>query len=90
MQAVNTDRTLVPQKSTSKYIFIILIFSALIAALLLYLSSVYKTFLPASLPKGTVVISQSTLEEKYGSAHEPCRLDSSRWHGGCPLENCGW
>jgi hypothetical protein len=47
----------------------ILLFVFILIGLLgigLYANNVFKAFLPASLPQGVTVISQSNLEEKYG------------------------
>jgi len=65
MEAVKTNRTSVPQNSSNKYISIAIILSVLLVVAL-YINNVSKAFQAASLPKGTVVISQGTLEEKYG------------------------
>jgi hypothetical protein len=65
MEAVKTNSTSVPQNSSNKYISIAIILSVLLVVAL-YINNVSKAFQAASLPKGTVVISQGTLEEKYG------------------------
>ena len=65
MEAFKTNRTSVPQNSYNKYISIAIILSVLLVVAL-YINNVSKAFQAASLPKGTVVISQGTLEEKYG------------------------
>ena len=65
MQAVNTDRPVVSAKSTNKFIYIAFILAILLVGAI-YVNNVYRAFQPASLPEGTVTISQSVLEEKYG------------------------
>jgi len=65
MQAVKSRRPTMPVKSIN-----ISVSSAIILAVLIivaiYLNNAYKVSQPASLPEGTVTISQSVLEEKYG------------------------
>ncbi len=65
MQAANAKRSILPTNLKNKYIFtaIILVFLLIIT---LYVNNAKKALQPAALPQGTVVISQSTLEEKYG------------------------
>jgi len=65
MQAVQADRPTSPAQSTTKFISIAIILVVLLVAGI-YINNVYKALRPASLPQGTVTISQSTLEEKYG------------------------
>jgi len=65
MQAVKADRTSVPPNSISKFISIAIILTILIVVAL-YINNAFRAFQAASLPQGTVVISQGILEEKYG------------------------
>lgn len=65
MQAVKTDRPAAPTKSSNKYIYIGFILVILLGVAI-YVNNAYRAFQPASLPEGTVSISQSVLEEKYG------------------------
>ena len=65
MQAVNANRTPLSQKSTNRIISIGIILSILII-MAIYINNASRAFHAASLPNGIVVISQSTLEEKYG------------------------
>jgi hypothetical protein len=65
MEAVKANHARVPQKSTSKFISIGIILSILIIVAL-YITGFYNSLQTPSLPKGTIVISQGTLEEKYG------------------------
>jgi hypothetical protein len=65
MEAVKENRTPVPQNSTNKYIFFGIFISFLII-LALYINNFSRAVQGASLPQGTVVISQGTLAEKYG------------------------
>ena len=65
MEAVKANRTPVLQNSTSKYISIGIILTILLVVAI-YINNVSRAFQAASLPKGTAVISQGTLEEKYG------------------------
>ena len=65
MQAVKANRTPVTQKSTSRYIAIVVLLSVMII-IAFYANNLSKVFQATSLPKGTVVISQGALEEKYG------------------------
>jgi hypothetical protein len=65
MQAVKPNRTLLSRNSTNKLISIVIILFILIA-ISLYAVNLSRAFEGASLTKGAVVISQNTLEEKYG------------------------
>ena len=65
MEAVKANPTQVPQKSTSRLISIVIILS-FIFVVALYINNASKAFQAVPLPKGTVVISRDTLEEKYG------------------------
>ena len=89
MEAVKANRTPVPQNSTNKYISIGIILTILLVVAI-YINNVSKAFQAASLPKGTAVISQGTLEEKYGLQRKSRRFNCRRWYGGCSPENCGW
>jgi hypothetical protein len=65
MQAVKTDHPVAPAKSTNQFIYIAFILVILLA-IGIYVNNAYQAFQPASLPKGTITISQSVLEEKFG------------------------
>ena len=65
MHAVNTDHPMAQQNPAKKFIFIV-IFLVIMLVVAIYINNAYKVFQPASLPQGTVIISKSTLEEKYG------------------------
>jgi hypothetical protein len=65
MQVIKANHTLVPQKSASKFLYIVIILSIFVVAAI-YVNNASKAFQAASLPKGTAEISQGTLEEKYG------------------------
>ncbi len=65
MEAIKANPTPGAQKSTSIYISVGIILSILLVTAI-YINNVSKAFQAASLPKGTVVISQVALEEKYG------------------------
>ena len=65
MEAVKANRTPVQHNSTNIYISIGIIL-AILLVVAIYISNVSSAFQAASLPKGTAVISQGTLEEKYG------------------------
>jgi hypothetical protein len=65
MEAVKANRTPVQHNSTNIYISIGIILSILVVVAI-YINNVSRAFQAASLPKGTAVISQGTLEEKYG------------------------
>jgi len=65
MQVVKTNRTPVPQNSTIRLISIVIILSIMIFVAL-NIGNLSRPSQVASLPKGTVAISQGALEEKYG------------------------
>ena len=65
MQAVKTNHTPIPQKLAGKLLYIVIILSIFVVAAI-YVNNASRAFQAASLPKGTVEISQGTLEEKYG------------------------
>lgn len=65
MQAVKARPTSVFQKPTSRLISIGIILSILLVVAI-YINNASRAFQTSALPKGTVVISQKTLEEKYG------------------------
>jgi len=65
MQAVKTDHPTEPVKSSNKYIYIGFVL-AILLIVAIYVNNAYRAFQSASLPEGTVTISQSVLEEKYG------------------------
>ena len=65
MQAVKTDLPAAPAKSTNKYIYIAFILVILLVVAI-YVNNAYRASQPATLPEGTVTISQGVLEEKYG------------------------
>jgi hypothetical protein len=65
MQAVKTDRPAVPANSTNKFISVAIILVILLVVAI-YVNNAYQALKPASLPKGTVTLSQSAFEEKYG------------------------
>ncbi len=65
MQAVKTDHPAEPVKSSNIYIYIGFVL-AILLIVAIYVNNAYRAFQPASLPEGTVTISQSVLEEKYG------------------------
>jgi len=65
MQAIPSDRPAARSNSIKKYISVALI---LVILLLVapFVNKAYKALQPTSLPQGTVTISQSVLEQKYG------------------------
>jgi len=65
MQAVKNDHLESPAKSSNKFIFIGFVF-VIILIVAIFARNIYMAFQPPSLPQGTVTISQSILEEKYG------------------------
>jgi hypothetical protein len=65
MQAVKADRSVRPAQSTTKFISIAIILVILLVVAI-YVNNAYQALKPASLPKGTVTLSQSAFEEKYG------------------------
>jgi hypothetical protein len=65
MQAVKPNRKIVPRKSFNILLSIVIILTIIIV-ISLYISNLSKAFKVTSLPKGTAVISQTTLEDKYG------------------------
>ena len=65
MQAVKTNRPASSVNSTNKIFYIIIILVSLLVVAI-YVNNAKKALQPAALPQDTVVISQSTLEEKYG------------------------
>jgi hypothetical protein len=65
MQAVKTDRPVARSNSTKKFISVALILVILLVVAL-SVNKAYKALQPAALPQGTVTISQSLLEQKYG------------------------
>ena len=65
MQAVKADHSARPAEPTTKFISIAIILVILLVVAI-YVNNAYKALQPASLPQGTVTISQSELEEKYG------------------------
>jgi hypothetical protein len=64
MQAVNTDRPVV-RPHPYRYISLAIILAVLLAVGM-YAKNAYQVSQPATLPHGTITISQSTLEAKYG------------------------
>ena len=65
MQAVKSDQPALASASASKYIYIAIIFITLLVVAI-YVNNAYQALKPASLPQGTVTLSQSAFEEKYG------------------------
>ena len=65
MQAVKNDRLVSPAKSTNKIITIGLVFIVILIISILSINA-YMASNTSALPKGTVIVSQSMLEEKYG------------------------
>jgi hypothetical protein len=65
MQAAKIDRPMATAKSSNKYIYFAFILVILLV-IALYINNVYRALQPASLPQGTVTLSQSALEEQYG------------------------
>jgi len=66
MQAIKTNRSIhVPHPRSYRFLFFSLLVVVL-AASGIYLFNAIRTYQASFLPKGTVVITQSILEEKYG------------------------
>jgi len=65
MQAAKANRSAPSVNSTNKIFYIIIILVSLLVVAI-YVNNANKALQPAALPQDTVVISQSTLEEKYG------------------------
>jgi hypothetical protein len=66
MQAAKTTGSVSQRdSSTFKFISALLVFMVLLS-LALYINNIYRAFQTPSLPQDTVMIPQSTLEEKYG------------------------
>jgi len=65
MQAVKIDHPMATAKSTNKFIYFAFILVILLV-IAIYVNNAYRALQPASLPQGTVTISQSVLEEQYG------------------------
>ena len=65
MHAVKVDHSTTPMKSSNKFIYIAGIFVILLVVAI-YINNAYQALQPAALPKGTVTLSQSAFEEKYG------------------------
>jgi hypothetical protein len=65
MQAITSDRPMARSNSTKKFISVALILVILLVVAL-FVNKAYQASQPASLPQGTVTISQSVLEAQYG------------------------
>jgi hypothetical protein len=65
MQAIPSDRPAARSNSIKKYISVALILVILLVVAL-FVNKAYKALQPASLPQGTVTISQNALEAQYG------------------------
>jgi len=65
MQAVKVDRPAAPAISTNKLLWTVIVF-ILLLVVGIYANNVYRASQASALPKDTVTISQSALEEKYG------------------------
>lgn len=65
MQAVKAERSARPAQPITKFISIAIIL-AILLVVAIYVNNAYQALKPASLPKGTVTLSQSAFEEKYG------------------------
>jgi len=66
MQALKANRPAVTLNSSTNKIFYIAIILVILLVAAIFINNAYRAFQPASLPQGTVSISQSVLEEKYG------------------------
>ena len=65
MQAAKNDKFESPAKLSNKLIAIGFVF-IIILIVAMFAKNIYMAFQPLSLPRGTVTISQSAMEEKYG------------------------
>jgi hypothetical protein len=65
MQAITSDRSVARPNSTKKFVAIAVILVSLLVVAL-FVNKAYQASQPASLPQGTVTISQSVLEAQYG------------------------
>ena len=65
MQAITSDRSVAGPNSTKKFLAIAVILVILLVVAL-FVNKAYQASQPASLPHGTVTISQSALEAQYG------------------------
>ena len=65
MQTVKSDRPTAPVKTTNKFILVAFILVILLAVGI-YVYNANRVSQPASIPQGTVTISQGVLEGKYG------------------------
>jgi hypothetical protein len=66
MQAANAHPTRITQNTTCKFIFTAIIPAVILLLAIFFVINGFRVFQNGSLPRGTVVISQRTLEEKYG------------------------
>ena len=65
MQAIPSDRSAARPNSTKKF-FIVALILIILLVVAVFVNKAYTAVRPASLPQGTITISQSTLEAKYG------------------------
>jgi hypothetical protein len=65
MRVLKADRPVVPPKSYNNFFSVSIILVALLVVAI-YVNNAYKSLQRDALPQGTVLISQTVLEEKYG------------------------